>query len=1057
MPLFVISPCLIDVTPISIYHKEKNESSNGESMSSAVLPDYLNPEMFQRNKEQPRFEAVSYRTKEEMDHGESSSLILLNGKWRFKYYAHPNLVDLVDFRQDTDLLNWDMIDVPGVWELQGFGRPTYLAASYPPQVGVKKHHIPDISATDNPTGIYAVDFDLPENFTGQRIYLRFNAIKSSLTLYLNGIQVGYSQGSMTPHEFDITNYVHNGKNRLTAQIIKYSSGTYLEDQDMWFLAGICRDVELYCETQDYIHDAFATCRFDKDFRNATLELKVRIQADRMEGLILRVVLVGDETMTLYNGNITGNMVSLNAWVVHPKPWTAETPYLYVITMELYRNEQFIQGKKFNFGFRQIELRNGLFLINGRPIKFKGVNRHDFHPAKGWAIDKETREHDIQIMKAHNINAVRCSHYPNDRHLYDLCDQYGLYVIDEADLETHGVRSFLPKDDARWTEAMIDRGVRMVRRDRNHPCIVMWSLGNEAGFGSNFPKMKEAMLAHDLTRPIHYEGDPTLKVSDVKSMMYPTPELVKRYGEKENILVRTPFDLIRKHMMAQFFHRSVDYRDLPVILCEYAHCMGNSLGNLQEHMDNFDKYENLAGGFIWDFVDQALQHIDPDGNIQWLYGGDFGEEKTNGPFCANGLIAADRSLHPAITEVKKVYADISITKISPQQISIKNKHVFIDTSQFRFVIRRLVDGVSVLEDELFVQPIPASTSKPVDIPPAFQGIDPQHDLVLEIDVLQKYDCLWCPRDAEVTFFQFETRSEHRLASPITPLPSPVLTQHSLYLQIQANGITYKIDRATGLISFWSDTDENLLKSALRPNFSRADLDNDRMLQMWVPFFARFNRNRFWVKNLSKLKVVAIDHETGEDEVGVKVTFRMPGVERMEIEYTFNADGSTDVEMEIRPNNEIMRVGMTMQVAASFDQLKFYGKGPVENYRDRNTGSKLKIHEGEIHAFNHDYMRPQENGNHTEVRELRLMSEHKTLLFSALSRDLLNISVWPYTQAELANAQHIHQLPQHTATCVNLDLGQRGVGGDNPMTGGVLKKYRMAKGKTYRYSFRMKIET
>ncbi|MGB7595776.1 MAG: glycoside hydrolase family 2 TIM barrel-domain containing protein [Erysipelotrichaceae bacterium] len=1026
-------------------------------MPSSTTPDYLNPEMFQRNKEQPRFEAVSYRTKEEMDHGVSTSLVLLNGKWRFKYHPHPSLVDPQDFRIDADLSKWDTIEVPGVWELQGYGKPYYLAASYPPQIGVKKGHIPDISASDNPTGLYALDFELPVNFEGQRVYLRFNAIKSSLTLYINGMQVGYSQGSMTPHEFDITNFIRPGNNRLCAQIIKYSTGTYLEDQDMWFLAGIFRDVELYCEPSDYINDAFATCRFDKDYRNATLDLKVRIQSDKMEGLILRVVLVGEEIMTLYNGSIQGNMVSLNAWVVHPKQWTAETPHLYIIRMELYRNEQFIQGKKFNFGFRQIELRNGLFLINGHPIKLLGVNRHDFDPAKGWAIDKETRERDIKIMKNHNINAIRCSHYPNDRHLYDLCDRYGLYVIDEADLETHGVRKFLPGSDARWSEAMIDRGVRMVRRDRNHPCIVMWSLGNEAGFGTNFVKMKEAMAVHDGSRPFHYEGDPTLKVSEVKSMMYPTPELVKRYGEKENILVRTPVDFIKKQMLAQFFHRAADYREMPVILCEYAHCMGNSLGNLQEHMDNFDKYENLAGGFIWDFVDQAVEQHDTDGNIRWLYGGDFGEDKTNANFCANGLIAADRSLHPAIIEAKKVYAPISIRKVSDTQIRIKNKHSFTDTSQYRFVIHRRIDGISVLQDELFVLPIQPSESRMIDIPAAFSQPEPDHDLILEIDVLQKRDRLWCERDASVTFFQFETPGEHHTEMLVSVNPTPVLTKDDQNLTIQTAGITYIIDRTIGLLTGWSINQENLLKSPLHPNFSRADIDNDRMLEMWVPILRRFNKNRAWEKNLKKLKVVSIDTETKEDEVIVKANFRMRGVERMEIKYTFNAEGSADVEMEVRPAREILRVGMSAQLDAGFDALRFFGRGPMENYRDRNSGSRLAIHEGKITDFTHDYMRPQENGNHTDVHELRLLSPRHTLLFTALSRELLNISVWPYTQDELRDAKHIHELPPHTATTVNLDLGQCGVGGDNPMTGGILKKYRMGKGKTYRYSFRMKIET
>ncbi|MHC1735489.1 MAG: glycoside hydrolase family 2 TIM barrel-domain containing protein [Erysipelotrichaceae bacterium] len=1016
--------------------------------------NHLNPRLIQINKQAPHFEAVSYTTPEALDLGVSSSLIDLNGEWAFKFYPTPENVHSGLFSSDP-LDELDTIEVPGVMELQGFGKPYYLAMSYPPQVDVKKATIPSISTSDNPTGLYLRDVDIPSHFMDQRVFIRFNGAKSLLEVSINGQFVGLSKGSMTPHEFEITPYIHEGINRVGAMVVKYSDATYLEDQDMWFLSGIYRDVELFCEPRNYIRDAFAFCEFEADAKTANLHLNVEIEAEEMKSMRLKASLAKDKTIILFDQEINDRIVSITRRIEDVEGWTAETPNLYEIRLELYQDKQFIQGKKFDYGFRQTEIVDGILLINKKPIKLKGVNRHDFHPVKGWAIDKQTRETDIRIMKSHNINAIRTSHYPNDRHLYELCDRYGLYVIDEADLETHGVRTFLPKDDPRWLDAMIDRGIRMVKRDRNHACIVMWSLGNEAGFGTNFITMKKAMKEADATRPFHYEGDPTLKVSDVKSMMYPDPKLLKRYGEKEDILPRTPMDYVMKGMLSKFYHAKKDYENLPVMVCEYAHCMGNSLGNLKEHVELIDAYPNLLGGFIWDFVDQAIEKQDRHGHPIYLYGGDFDEEKTNGPFCANGLIAADRTLHPAISEVKKVYANLSVTK-DEENLIIRNKNVFVTTDEYRFILRKFVDGKLDIETELIVPTTPPLSQASIKLPDDYHKKDTEHDILLEVDVLEKFDRLWCSKDHEVTFFQFEERKDR--SGHITPssYQAPDVIDTSTNLEIIAGKMRYVFDKVHGLLEFCSDNEENLFEYPLDYNFSRADIDNDRMLEMWAPILRHFNLNRRWDYNVSMLRAKKFDVVLENHDVLVTIRHKLPDVSSMITTYRFYGNGTVDIKLELTPKKEIMRVGMNLTLSNLFDTVAFYGKGPQENYRDRNTGAKVGIYSGKLFEFIHHYMRPSENGNHTEVRHLSVKSKAKSFVFEALSNDLLNTSVWPYTQSELASARHIHDLPTPRVTTVNIDLGQRGVGGDSPMNGGVLKEYRMKKNVTYTLHYRMHIE-
>ena len=537
----------------------------------------------------------------------------------------------------------------------------YLSSSYPDAIETAKDKIPAINHAKNEVGIYRRTFTVPAEWKGKQIFIHFGAVKSAFFLYINGKRVGYSQGSMTPAEFRITDAIHAGENSITAEVYRYSDGTYLEDQDMWFLSGIYRDVYLYAENDIYLRDFYARAELDEACQDATLSVWTGVAnwgKETVEDIVLDAALVGGTKLSfepLELVALPGNTRSFfTADIEKPLQWSAEAPNLYTLVLTLRKGDQVLSCKSVRIGFKRIEIKGEQLLVNGSPVLLKGVNRHDFDPDHGWAVPRERYYEDLNLMKQANINAIRTSHYPDDPFFYELCDEYGFYVMDECDMETHGVRrKDVPGSNPMWTQAVVDRARRMVIRDRNHACVCIWSLGNEAGDGENFKYMKQAILYHDDSRPVHYEGDFDLTTSDFISRMYPNGEMMEKLGTRQPITV-SMFENIANSLAADNKPITAEmYRGKPVVLCEFAHAMENSLGNFQEFMDAFEKYDNLCGGFIWDFVDQAI-HKKENGVDKWLYGGDFDEGATSGYFCANGIIAADRTPHPSYYEVKKVY-------------------------------------------------------------------------------------------------------------------------------------------------------------------------------------------------------------------------------------------------------------------------------------------------------------------------------------------------------------------------------------------------------------------
>ncbi|NTW96287.1 MAG: DUF4981 domain-containing protein [Erysipelotrichaceae bacterium] len=1022
------------------------------------LPFYQNPTLLGKNKEEAHTEVVSYLSIEDLENDRESTQKSLNGAWKFKLYPNPRSVSEFYKTDNTESSSWEDIQVPGVWELEGHGTPYYLAKSYPPQIETRKRKLPHVSESDNPSGAYVRSFDCPREFLDQRVFIRFGAVKSAFKCWLNGFEVGLSKASMTSHEFEITAYLQETNNKLAVLVHKYSDGTYLEDQDMWFFGGITRDVTLLSEPQTFLYDIFTSCELINDYTDAQLKCDIKIKGELLKGLRLRVQLCSSEVIELFDERIETSSFTLSKLIKNPSKWTAETPFLYTLKFFLVQEDTLIQAKKIKFGFRSIEIKACQFFINGRSIKFKGVNRHDFDPELAWGIRKEKRLKDLLIMKANNINSIRTSHYPNDPHLYDLADELGLYVIDEADLESHGLREVLPKDNDLWVPAMIDRGLRMVLRDRNHPCIVMWSLGNEAGEGSTFMRMKEALKAEDSSRPFHYEGDKQKGLSDVYSMMYPSPELEARFGNKEDILAQGFIEKVTQLFLSRKPVKKEEYAHLPVMNCEYAHSMENSLGNFKEHIDNFEKYDNWIGGFIWDFVDQAILNTQDDGSIQWLYGGDFGEGKTDAFFCANGLIAADRSLHPAITEVKNVYSNISITDYDSydHSVLITNKNVFIDTSSMVFIARILANGVMIDQQLLKVDPIKAQRSERVFLK-HLHTIDTSFEIICEVSALEKEDRPWAKKGHEICFAQFMINPLPRTQVLSTTSEKMIVTQDRSKVIISSSAISAYFNKTTGTIDHLEYGKGKLLKEPLTFNFTRADLDNDCGIEIFMPFMKHFNAIRSWEKAHAKLKVKKVTVGHIENGITLHVLYKMPLLKDLQTIYTFLCDGTINVESSVIPKKDMIRFGMNLGLEPDFQGIEFYGKGPQENYRDRHHGSKIALHQGSMSDFNHNYMRPQENGNHTQVRHLKISGKTSTITFESSSETFLETSVWPYSQEDLQEAQHIYELPKQTLTSVNIDYGQKGVAGDLPGFYAGPKEYHLQKNKKFEYSFRIKVSS
>ena len=1033
--------------------------------------DWENPAIIKKNKEDGHTIAFSYNNEADaLERKEPESKMTLNGMWKFHWQRGLDNCPEDFMSNDFDASNWVGIKVPSVWQMgQETGSyPYYYASTYCRALSRKKSKIPSIDHKMQEIGLYIRDFDMPESFDGQQIFMHFGAAKSAIEVYVNGEYVGYSQGSMTPHEFDVTEFVHGGTNKVAVKCYRFSDGAYLENQDMWLLCGLYREVYIYAEPKKCLRDFYITTDLDAEYKNSntTLEIQVNNYDKAGTATVKAEIIDGDDRILLGVGETDGSSkLVFTKLIENPKKWSAESPYLYKLLLTITADGK-TTYKSIRFGFKKVEIIGDKLLFNGKQMMLRGVNRHDFDPDYGWAVPKERYHQDLNFMKNANINSIRTSHYPDDPYFYDLCDEYGFYVMDECDLETHGVRrKGVPGDNPVWTDAVVDRMERMVLRDRNHACVFMWSLGNEAGDGSNFSEMKKAALKLDNTRQFHYEGDFNFTKSDVISRMYPVEAAMKKLCNKEPIEI-TLYDNIANALAADSKPIKKEDYCRPVLLCEYAHSMENSLGNFQEYMDDFEAYDHMHGGYIWDFVDQAIRKKTPEGD-QWLYGTDFEPYEpgrythlpnttamtgSNTYFNANGIITADRKPHPSYYEVKKVYSEIKVKEkdINAGLYTLINKKLFTDLSDFEFKWSLQAEGVEIQGGTVEVNCEPLSQ---VDftIPYDLTAL-PEKECVLIVSFVNKYSHPWCEAGYEQSFDQFIVKEADSKKAEAQGEIS--FNKNSKAVCVKGEGFELQIVK--GKITSLKYDGKEYLKAPIAPNYFRALTDNDISNFNFVPFLIPINPyfNWRWATNTAKGSIKSVNkNEKGQLVINIKWSVKLfKGVTST---FVINPDGSLELTHTGTPKMfKLLRFGTKMGILREFDMVKWYGRGPHETYFDRKTGGKITLHEKSVADLEHHYMRPQENANRTDVRFVEFRNkEGKGIRFEAMGETPICFSSWHYTQEELQKAKHIHQLPHKDITTVNIDLNSIGVGGDMPGDAQVRDKYKLKPGKVYTYTFRI----
>ncbi len=1026
---------------------------------SSKLRIWEDPYIIKENKENGHNNAYAYRDEAAaLARGEAPFKISLNGMWKFYWQKGLKQTRTDYFAAGFDDSRWDDMPVPSVWQLNGYSKPIYLCSFYPKGISTNEKQIPKIDENINEIGVYRRRFNIPQEWSGKEIFIRFNAAKAGLLVYVNGRRVGYSQGSMTPAEFRITDYVSAGENTVAAEVYRYTDGTYLEDQDMWFLSGIYREVEIYAEEKLCIRDIFADSSLSADYADGTLALSVTLKNYTEKNADCSV------EISLANGGDIKKIGTLNA-CAEPgettlkfdytekgaKQWSAEIPNLYSLVLTLKQGKKTLSSKCIRIGFRKMEIKGNVLYMNGKRVIIKGTNRHDFDPDNAWAVPRERYYQDLYLMKNANINAIRTSHYPNAEILYDLCDELGFYVMDEADVETHGVRrKNCPGSNPKFKQAVEDRAERMVLRDRSHACVCFWSLGNEAGDGDNFIFEKNAILALDKSRPVHYEGDFDFRKSDFISRMYPVEGIVEKLRDKKAVKT-TLFDNVANILAADNKPIGADeYADKPVIYCEYAHAMENSLGNFKEYMDVFEKYEHMCGGFIWDYVDQSIRRVE-NGTEKWLYGGDFKEGFSSYYFCANGIIGADRIPHPSYYEVKKVYANLEATDFADGKITVKNKNLFAGTDKVAINWKLTVDGKEVKSGKIESFDVAPGTSKELELPCSLADAGESGEAILTVSFVNKEAAAWAEKGSEITFGQIILRE-----APAAPARRAEGT-----LRIEMLGSTYRVvgrdysaEVKNGALTSLKYGEKEIIKTPLKPDFFRALTDNDRGYLNFAPFVAGVHPLYQWKRSTAEAVAVKTEQKNIGADVQIKTNWFAPFTAGVETVYTFAPNGDVTVKHSAEGLAlPMLKVGVRLGIDPSFVNAEWYGRGPQENYCDRKTGAAIAVHKMTVDELEHRYMRPQENGHRCDVRTLKLSDNDGRGITVQAADKPFGFNAGFYTPEKLDSAKHLYELKKDSFITLCLDGAERGVGGDMPGCAYLHAPYKVSSGKKYSFTFRI----
>ncbi len=1036
--------------------------------------EWENPELTGINKELPRF---SQPPVSEKKYPESRTMWRknLNGKWKFLWSPNPGIRPAGFQNTGFNTDDWDDIKVPSNWQIEGWGTPIYTNTVYPYSFDLKK--IPSIDPNDNPVGSYKTTFTIPDIWREREIFLRFGGVNSAFYLWINGKPAGFNQDSFNPAEFRITPLLCEGINNLAVEVYRFCAGSYLEDQDMWRLSGIFRDVYLTASPQTEIRDAFSSGCLDDEYKNGEWKVEINLRtyfSGGDSGLSFKALLEEPKTGAivchLEKNDITikkgeEKNLFLSGKVQDPGKWSDETPNLYKVTLVLVNKKgKILDKRRFMTGFRSIEIKADQLMINGRPVKLLGVNRHEFHPLYGHALPAEIIENDIKLMKSSNINAVRTSHYPNSDIFYELCDRYGLFVMDECNLETHGLRHKIPGEISPWTGPCVERMERMVASHRNHPSIIIWSLGNEAGYGKTFLEMKKAALSLDSTRPIHYEGDHKLDISDLFSMMYATVKTVDRIGRGKSIRAGLGE---KGHLLGQKVSPS-RYKGKPFVLCEYAHAMENSLGNFDEYMTLFRKYPRCIGGFIWDFADQTIFRKTSRGEDFWTYGGDFGDNPNDGCYCANGIFKGDRTPQPSLFEVKKGYQPLSMKESkSPGVFILTNLYHFITLSHLSLTYIIFKNGMKIKTGSIPLKELAPGLS--CDITPDIPNLEKPGEYHIRFTFSLKQRTEWAEEGFQTAweeFFLIKIPLPPAVLSKKNPLSdkSTVLRTSLEEIIVSRKDEEFRFNIKTGGLIRWNFKGKEIITSPLRPNFWRAPIDNEsigmetaitellekgflkKMMLLLISGLKRYIYGEFWRDVRPGVTSYSIDTDDN-GQVIIQFRLKVPGFRRgVVLSYDVQSSGGLRVFFKGTPRKELVRFGLSSQISDSFKDVCWFGRGPHETYRDRKKGAMTGVYSLPLGAVNHDYLRPQENGNRSDIRNLVITGKEINLRIENLGENL-NFSIWPYTQEELTVAEHIHELPENQGWTLNLDAGQKGVGGSVPAFLALMKKYRMEKKKIY----------
>jgi len=1097
-------------------------------MTIDMRPDWENHELPHRNRLParayfaPAAEAAAADAGGE-GRGVSDRFLLLNGRWKFLFADNPLRLPDGFFQSDFNDAGWDWIDVPKSWQLAGYGRPHYTNVAFPFPTD------PPRVPTENPTGCYRRSFDLPDAWDGMRVVLRFEGVDSFFHLWVNGVEVGCSKGSRVPAEFDITPHLHAGTNQLCLRVLQWSDASYLEDQDMWWLSGIFRDVYLLARPANHIADLTIRTPFDSRYENARLVLNVPVAGDGPRHCVVEARLAHPCGAEWFRAPLTWDAAAeafvLNHAVTKPLRWTAETPILYPLEILLKDAAgATLEAVRERVGFRQVEINGGQLLVNGVALKFKGVNRHDHHPDLGRAVPLETMRRDLILMKQHNLNAVRTSHYPNDPRFLQLCDELGLYVIDECDLECHGFctvqhyegsrpANAWTSDNPEWEAVYVDRMERMVQRDKNRPCVVMWSLGNEAEFGRNHETMARHARALDPTRSIHYEADrtychpdrPGVVTADVLSYMYPAHEKVIEIGENRDDGAAA---------------------GKPFIMCEYIHTMGNGPGGIKEYWDAIYKYPRVQGGFAWEWKDHGIRQRLPDGRWHFAYGGDFGDEPNDANFVVDGIVFSDQTPSPGLIEYKKVIEPVQCAAVdlASGRIRLTNRYDYLDLAEAPLAAswRLVLDGKPIQAGTFalpncaphqFVEVTipcvgPTGQTRDAGVPSACrEGILPSqtpaeaHDVPsrqaqrgqdarvtenalpaspvpggdywLEVDFVLDRPTPWADPGHLLAWGQFllPTKALAPTSRPVAAMPRVSVEQRPNRVMVNGADFSLEFDRIFGRLDRWTWRGLELLQAGPRLGFWRPPTDNDIG---WGDGFLTDRARKARLNDMRhRIDAVAVE-QLSPSAARVRVQARVaPAILDcgFACEYVYTVYGSGDVCLTVAgtPHGQfpcLPRIGLELALPKQYDQVTWYGRGPGESYCDTKQAGRFGIHRRDVEGLATPYARPQENGNRTDVFWVALGDLRGAGLFAQGSSmgvppmsptgetpvlQAFNFCARWQTGADLEKARHTSDLARREFISVNLDWKHHGIGSAS-CGPGPLPQYEL-RPDPFRFAFRL----